>query len=99
MSHPTLMSADCSVLVLGRRTAALMCGTLLADLGASVVVAEPTAAAAGERAVTVVGTRSVVADGPDELTELIERADVLVLSSDLDRRQLGAWSAHDRSPR
>ena len=91
MSHPTLMSADCSVLVLGRRTAALMCGTLLADLGASVVVAEPTAAAVGERAVTVVGTRSVVADGPDELTELIERADVLVLSSDLDRRQLGAW--------
>jgi crotonobetainyl-CoA:carnitine CoA-transferase CaiB-like acyl-CoA transferase len=96
-SRSPLIASDCLVVELGRRVAAGMCGTLLADLGADVVLAEARDEAGPKwrnRSAVAVGKRSVdraelAADGT--LAELVERADVVLLSSDLDEDERAIW--------
>jgi crotonobetainyl-CoA:carnitine CoA-transferase CaiB-like acyl-CoA transferase len=78
------------VVEVGRRIAAGICGCLLADLGADVVLAETLDDGRhkwANRAAIAVGKRGV--DALDD--ELVDRADVLLLSSDLDADQLALW--------
>ena len=79
------------VVELGSRVAAGACGSLLAQLGAEVVLVEPAAAAAtgkwGHRGQFAAGKRSLRETGPADrstLCELLNRADVIVASSDAD---------------
>jgi crotonobetainyl-CoA:carnitine CoA-transferase CaiB-like acyl-CoA transferase len=87
-----------SVIELGSRVAVGAAGSLLAQLGASVVVVEPaTPSSAGKwknRAPMMAGKKSVVLDrasGAAEISRLIERADVVLLSSDTDPDDLPLW--------
>lgn len=71
----------------GHRTAAGACGTLLAMLGAEVILVEPALARADHkwrnRDVVAARKRSVVETDP-ALASLVRGADVLLLSSDVD---------------
>jgi crotonobetainyl-CoA:carnitine CoA-transferase CaiB-like acyl-CoA transferase len=93
-----LLNADCLVLELGRRGAMGFCGSLLADLGADVVLGEPREADGDKwrnRPAVAAGKRSVdraALDPAGELHELIDAADVLLLSSDLDADERALWS-------
>lgn len=78
------------VVELGDRVGAAVCGTLLAQLGADVVLVEPNIPAEGDnkwrnRAVVAAGKRSLVAEGHDDevLIAALEKADVVLLSSDV----------------
>jgi crotonobetainyl-CoA:carnitine CoA-transferase CaiB-like acyl-CoA transferase len=86
---------------LGDRIGAGVCGALLAQLGASVIVPEWSDAHAGKhrhRAQMVAGKKSIGlrrGDASEQalLDRLIERSDVLIKSSDLDPAvRPGAWS-------
>jgi hypothetical protein len=92
-----LLDPGIVVLELGERVAAGICGSLLADLGAEVVLAD-TRERDGfkwrNRSAVAVGKRSVAEsaiepDGP--LERLLDQADVLLLSSDLATSQLEIW--------
>ncbi|MFD9720248.1 CoA transferase [Streptomyces sp. NPDC059076] len=81
------------VVEVGARTAVAACGGLLAQLGAEVVLVEPTRPRTDhkwtDRAVTAAGKRSVVMDhgtpsGRKTYAELMHAADIVLLSSDLD---------------
>jgi crotonobetainyl-CoA:carnitine CoA-transferase CaiB-like acyl-CoA transferase len=97
MSTP--LSPDFLIVEMGERLAAAACGSLLAELGATVVVVERTGQApahgkARHRATMAAGKRSVLLDADDAssvalVTELIGGADAVVVSSDLD----GEWPA------
>jgi crotonobetainyl-CoA:carnitine CoA-transferase CaiB-like acyl-CoA transferase len=85
---------------LGARIGAGICGSLLAQLGATVIVPEWPAARDGKhrhRAQMIAGKMSVLlhpddAADADILRQLVARSDVLILSSDLDPVQRpGAW--------
>jgi crotonobetainyl-CoA:carnitine CoA-transferase CaiB-like acyl-CoA transferase len=83
-----------TVLELGARVAAGVCGSLLAQLGATVVLVEGLPHGAGEpkwdrRAQAALGKLSLRPDlsDPDErevLARLVARADVVLISSDVD---------------
>ncbi|HEY0570461.1 MAG TPA: CoA transferase, partial [Enterovirga sp.] len=85
---------------LGERIGAGVCGSLLAQLGATVIVPERPGAAGGKhrhRAQMLAGKLSVVLR-PDNaadaalLDRLVARSDILILSSDLDpARRPRAW--------
>ncbi|WP_329014307.1 CoA transferase [Streptomyces sp. NBC_00690] len=81
------------VVEIGARTAVAACGGLLAQLGAEVVLVEPTRPRTDhkwtDRAVTAAGKRSVVIDhgtpaGSETYAGLMRAADIVLLSSDLD---------------
>jgi len=103
-AETALLDTECVVLELGRRTAAGFCGSLLAGLGADVVLAE-TRGETGDkwrnRAAIAAGKSSVdrraLAPG-GELAELIDVADVVLLSSDLDADERALWE-RARPPR
>src|SRR5262245_48839627 len=86
--------AGALVAELGSRIGAGVCGSLLAQLGASVVVVEPTAAAAAtgkwrHRALCAAGKLSfrpdlTKASDRDLLRDLLGRCDAAILSSDAD---------------
>jgi crotonobetainyl-CoA:carnitine CoA-transferase CaiB-like acyl-CoA transferase len=87
-----------SVIELGSRFAVGAAGSLLAQLGASVVCVEPaTPSSAGKwksRGPMVAGKKSLVLDrasGAAEIERLVERADVILLSSDTDPQDLPLW--------
>jgi crotonobetainyl-CoA:carnitine CoA-transferase CaiB-like acyl-CoA transferase len=92
-----LVDPSCRVVELGRRVAAGICGSLLADLGADVVLAdtpEDDGFKWRNRSAIAVGKRSVdrAALAPDgALHALVDRADVILLSSDVDADQLALW--------
>jgi crotonobetainyl-CoA:carnitine CoA-transferase CaiB-like acyl-CoA transferase len=94
-----LLDPECLVVELGARVGAGLCGTLLADLGATVVLAdEPEGGTRHKwrgRPVVVAGKRRVDAADP-ALTGLVDRADVLLLSTDLDHRQGELWTRERR---
>jgi crotonobetainyl-CoA:carnitine CoA-transferase CaiB-like acyl-CoA transferase len=88
---------DIVVLELGERVAAGICGSLLADLGADVILADSresegfkwrnrSAIAAGKRSVA----QAEIEPG-GSIGGLLDQADVLLLSSDLAARQLEIW--------
>lgn len=90
---------------IGTRIGSGAAGSLLAQLGAEVVAVEPPQAARTNkwrhRAKMVAGKKSIVLDRarPDERTklgELVDIADVVLLSSDVDEWQAEIW-ANDRS--
>jgi len=80
------------VVELGSRIGAGVCGSLLSQLGATVVAVEPAGAAAGKwrrRACFMAGKLSLAADldapsDRDLLRDLIARCDALIVSSDVD---------------
>ncbi|MDB5592432.1 CoA transferase [Enterovirga sp.] len=79
----------------GARIGAAVCGSLLAHLGATVIVPEGLAADGGgkfrHRDQMIAGKLSVRADA-DMLDRLVARSDIVLLSSDLDPgRRPGAW--------
>lgn len=83
---------DVLVVELGERTSAGACGSLLAQLGAEVVLVEPAAPQTSHkwtnRPVIAAGKRSVVhrpgEGGRDPLVaDLVARADILLISSDI----------------
>ena len=89
---------------LGNRIGAGVCGSLLAQLGATVVVPEWIGSATGKhrhRAQMLAGKKSLVLrrDAAADmilLERLVARSDVLVLSSDLDSTMCaGAWPQAD----
>jgi crotonobetainyl-CoA:carnitine CoA-transferase CaiB-like acyl-CoA transferase len=87
-----------SVVELGSRVAVGAAGSLLAQLGASVVAVEPAAPSSvgkwKSRALMMAGKKSVVlerASDAREIARLVERADVILLSSDTDPEDLSLW--------
>jgi crotonobetainyl-CoA:carnitine CoA-transferase CaiB-like acyl-CoA transferase len=89
---------------LGNRIGAGVCGSLLAQLGATVVAPEWTGSATGKhrhRAQMLAGKKSLVLRRDNAadmvlLERLVARSDVLVLSSDLDSTMCaGAWPQAD----
>lgn len=99
LSEAPIALADLLVVEIGERIGAGACGSLLAQLGAEVVLVEPAKAAFGwkwrNRAVMAAGKRSVRVDAEDAiLCELLERADVVLLSSDIGT--VPAWQRNDR---
>jgi crotonobetainyl-CoA:carnitine CoA-transferase CaiB-like acyl-CoA transferase len=89
----TPLSHDLLIVELGERIAVAVCGALLAELGATVVVIEPAAPGDGRtkaphRASLAAGKHSLVLDGPDaaaEVAAVISKADAVLVSRDLDR--------------
>jgi crotonobetainyl-CoA:carnitine CoA-transferase CaiB-like acyl-CoA transferase len=95
--------SDILVVELGDRTSAGACGTLLAHLGADVVLVEHAAVPAEHkwvnRPVVAAGKRSVVrrpggARDDDLLRRVIAAADVLLLSSDLSHEDRALWEGY-----
>jgi crotonobetainyl-CoA:carnitine CoA-transferase CaiB-like acyl-CoA transferase len=93
---------DIVVVELGARIAAAACGRLLADLGAAVHVVEPRAESGewkwADRASAVANKRSILADAAsnadtEDVAALLERADVVILSSDVGGPLPNGWSA------
>lgn len=93
---------DLVVVELGARIGAAACGRLLSDLGASVFVVEPRTGRRGwkwaDRASAVANKRSVLADvtSPvdiERVATLLERADVVILCSDVDGPLPQKWTA------
>src|SRR5689334_714172 len=77
---------------LGTRIAAGTCGTLLAQLGATVIVAEPRNTSLEgkwvDRAATMAGKRSIAVDHSSSvdralLEKLVDAADIVLLSTDV----------------
>lgn len=88
------------VVELGQRVAAGACGSLLAQLGAQVILVEPPVPRTNDkwanRPVTAAGKSSIVIDrasasGRTELQSLIEDADVVLLSTDLCADERALW--------
>ena len=85
------------VVELGQRVGSAVCGSLLAQLGATVVCVEhPDGTRADtkwtDRPQLAAGKLSLVPDGPSErtlLVELLRRCDVIITSADIDRLRLG----------
>lgn len=84
--------AGVTVLELGDRIAVGACGGLLAQLGATVLLAEPEGVSARgkwlNRPVTSSGKQSLA---PQAVQEMLGTADVVLFSTDLDPQQLAAW--------
>jgi crotonobetainyl-CoA:carnitine CoA-transferase CaiB-like acyl-CoA transferase len=98
MSAAETFLGPLSVIELGSRVAVGAAGSLLAQLGASVVAVEPrTASSVGKwksRSTMMAGKKSVTRDRPIstlELSHLVEGADVILLSSDVDSGDLPLW--------
>lgn len=98
ISEPSRLIAPWLVVELGARIGTGMCGTLLADLGADVVLAEPRDLPAEakwrNRAAVAAGKRSLDHErlrSGGSAAWLLERADVVLLSSDLDAEQADLW--------
>ncbi|MBC5762932.1 CaiB/BaiF CoA-transferase family protein [Ramlibacter albus] len=94
--------SDVVVVELGARIAAAACGRLLADLGAQVHVVEPRKAIGkwkwADRVSAVAGKESLLCDpGSAEdvraVAALIERAGVVIVSTDVDGPLPDAWTA------
>ncbi|MPZ47060.1 MAG: CoA transferase [Betaproteobacteria bacterium] len=87
------------VLEIGARIGVGACGSLLAQLGADVVLVEPAQSLSQwkwrSRSVVAAGKRSVRARGADDdvLRQLLERADVVLVSSDVSAPS--EWSRSD----
>jgi crotonobetainyl-CoA:carnitine CoA-transferase CaiB-like acyl-CoA transferase len=85
------------VLELGERVAAGICGSLLADLGADVVLGDSLEREGFKwcnRSAIAAGKRSVAQSGIDpggSVEALLDQADVLLLSSDVAAGQLEIW--------
>jgi crotonobetainyl-CoA:carnitine CoA-transferase CaiB-like acyl-CoA transferase len=87
---------------LGSRIGAGVCGSVLAQLGATVVVPEAERADEGKqahRAQFMAGKRSMTYDRGScsdtlLLERLVDRSDVLILSSDIDRKDPSYWSRY-----
>lgn len=88
------------VVELGQRAGASACGGLLAGLGAEVVLVEPPVPSTvdkwRDRAAVAAGKRSVVIDrgteeGQGALRRLLDRADVVLLSTDLCAGDRTVW--------
>lgn len=103
----TLPFADMRVLELGSRVGAGACGRLLADLGASVWVAEPRAPRIEgkwhDRALATAARHSVLADAAREddaalLAHLATRCHIVITSSDVDRWPASVQEAIARAP-
>jgi crotonobetainyl-CoA:carnitine CoA-transferase CaiB-like acyl-CoA transferase len=89
------LSADFLIVELGERLSAAACGSLLAELGATVVLVEPVrqihpgSGKSPHRATMAAGKLSVALDPDDSdsvdfILRLIEAADATITSSDLD---------------
>lgn len=96
----TGLLSDVVVVEIGARIAVAACGTLLAQLGAEVVLVEPARPRAdhkwSDRAVTAAGKRSIIIDrdSPEDaqlLGQLLDAADVLLVSSDLSEDEHALW--------
>jgi len=94
------------VVELGSRIASGAAGSLLAQLGAQVVVVEPRVLASTSkwryRATMMAGKSSVTLDWAHpsdhaKINELVEKADVVLLSTDIDPLQAYIWTDHCRS--
>src|ERR671936_698851 len=84
-----LVDPDLLVLELASRVSAGFCGSLLADLGASVFLAEGAEGDGGKwrsRPVIAAGKQSIDRSDPDDvlLERLLTSADVVLLSTDHD---------------
>jgi len=97
-SSPTelLPLAGYLVVELGSRVSVAACGSLLAQLGADVVLVERAGITpeGAERAVVAAGKRSVVVGEPadrDLLRTLLTCADVVLLAGDLDATDRDVW--------
>lgn len=97
------------VVEIGQRTGAALCGSLMSDLGATVVVVEPPdgradpadlSCRANWRDRLAAGKLSWVAreDDTGTLRELVARADLVIASSDRDPAAWKALIEADRSP-
>lgn len=93
---------DMVVVEIGGRLAAAACGRLLADLGAQVHVVEPRNATGtwkwADRVSAVAGKESLLCDTASHedvqaVAALIERADVVIVSADVDGPLPAAWTA------
>ncbi|BCH32355.1 hypothetical protein MesoLjLc_42850 [Mesorhizobium sp. L-8-10] len=85
------------VVEIGTRLAATACGSLMADLGAEVVLVEDKAGPRPERALAAAGKRSLFVDSRDAgdrvvLFRLVDAADVVLLSSDANALDSEIWS-------
>lgn len=103
----TGLLSDVVVVEIGARIAVAACGTLLAQLGADVVLVEAVRPRAdhkwSDRAVTAAGKRSVIIDRDSRedselLRQLLEVADVVLLSSDLAEDEHALWVSNDPTP-
>jgi crotonobetainyl-CoA:carnitine CoA-transferase CaiB-like acyl-CoA transferase len=99
--EPTFLG-PISVVELGNRAGVGALGGLLSQLGAQTIVIElPQLQTTGKwrnRPVMMAGKRSIVLDysssqGADDLERLIDAADVLLLSSDVDAEQRRLWDS------
>lgn len=84
------------VVELGTRTAVGACGSLMADLGADVVLVEDKRRPRAARALAAAGKRSLSFDGGREddrdlLAQLLAAADVVLLSSDSGGIEMEIW--------
>ena len=98
------LTAELLIVELGERLATAACGSLLAELGATVVMVERTtpqpsvSGKAPHRATMAAGKRTVVLDDEDPdnidlVQNLISKADAVIVSSDLDGRWPDAIAA------
>ena len=98
------LTAELLIVELGERLATAACGSLLAELGATVVMVERTtpqpsvSGKAPHRATMAAGKRTVVLDDEDPdnidlVQTLISKADAVIVSSDLEGRWPDAIAA------
>ncbi len=96
----TAALSDLLVVEVGERLGAGACGSLLAQLGAEVVLVEPAQASSQwkwrNRGAIAAGKRSICCSGDDDelLRALLQRADVVLVSSDVCRAP--TWPRNDR---
>ena len=99
-TETTAALTDVLIVEIGERVGAGACGSLLVQLGADVVLVEPAHASSRwkwrNRAAMAVGKRSIRMAGDDDqlLRALLERADVVLLSSDVTG--VPAWQRRAR---
>ena len=85
------------VVEIGMRLAAATCGSLMADLGANVVLVEDSAEPRRDRALAAAGKRSLAVDPRNAadwalVTNLVDAADVVLVSSDLGGPDAEIWN-------
>ena len=98
MSAPETFLSEVNVVELGSRVAAGTAGSLLAQLGATVIAVEPVRSHQHgkwvNRALAMAGKKSIVLDVADDfgaIEPLLAGADVILISSDADPNQLSVW--------
>ncbi len=85
------------VIEIGTRFASTACGSLMADLGADVILVEDAARPRSMRALAAAGKRSITVDSREAedrafLLRLVDAADVVLLSSDTGGFEAEIWN-------